>query len=63
MSKRVALLPLGVFCVFAALVACGDSDGKASDIAKMLSSSSETIETFSSSDSELSSSSLSTEML
>lgn len=63
MSKRVALLPLGVFCVFAALVACGDSDGKASDIAKMLSSSSEAIETFSSSDSELSSSSLSTEML
>ena len=57
MSKRVALLPLGVFCVFAALVACGDSDGKASDIAKMLSSSSEAIETFSSSDSELSSSS------
>ena len=63
MHRRIFVSFFVCFAVLAAIVACGDSDGKASDIAKMLSSSSEAIETFSSSDSELSSSSLSTEML
>ena len=63
MHRRIFVLFFVCFAVLVAIVACNDSDGKASDIAKMLSSSSEAIETFSSSDSELSSSSLSTEML